>query len=209
MKILAIGAHPDDIELGCGGLLIRSKKMGYDINYLILTRGEAGSQLNPEDDREAEARESAKAIGATLSFGGFEDTKLMPDGTLVNAIEKIVNKVRPDIVLTHSVKDEHHDHRAVGSATIEAARYVRNILAYENPLTKDFSPQVYIDISDVVKEKIKLLNLYPSQREKDYLKSNAIYGLAQYRAYQSRVSGIKFAEAFQVIKGGLSNDLLK
>ena len=124
----------------------------------------------------------------------------MPSGDLVNSIEKIVEKVDPNLVLTHSAKDEHHDHRAVGSATIEAARLAPNILAYENPLTKDFVPQAYVDISDVIEEKIKLLNLYPSQRDKDYLKSNAIFGLAQYRALQSRLANVKFAEAFQVTK---------
>ena len=200
MKVLAIGAHPDDIELGCGGLLLKAIKLGHEIFFFILTRGEAGQKVSSEEDRESEAKQSAETLGATLRFGEFEDTKLVPTGDLVNSIERIVNEVCPDLVLTHSIKDDHHDHRAVGSATIEAARLSENIFTYENPLTKDFVPQAYVDISDVINGKIQLLNLYPSQRDKDYLKSNAIFGLAQYRALQSRIPNVKFAEAFQITK---------
>ena len=103
-------------------------------------------------------------------------------------------------MLSHSIKDDHHDHRKVGSSSIEAARYVPNFLTYENPLTKDFIPQVYVDISDQIEEKIKLLSLFESQKDKAYLKSLAIQGLAQYRALQSRIPDVKFAEAFQVLK---------
>lgn len=202
LKILAIGAHPDDVEIGCGGVLSKLKKIGHEINIYILTYGEAGG--GSEEDRRAEATTSAKILGVKeIYFGEFKDTKLLPNGELVNSIEKIVNKINPDMVLTHSPRDEHHDHKAAGSATTEAARYVQNILNYENPLTKDFTPQIFVDITNEIEEKISLLSCFESQREKTYLKNNAIYGLAQYRAYQSRIQGIQFAEAFQVTKLGL------
>ena len=199
MRILAIGAHPDDIELGCGGLLLKAVKLDHEIFFFILTRGEAGQKVDGGEVG-SEAKQSADTLGATLWFCEFEDTKLVYNGDLVNSIERIVNKVCPNLVLTHSMLDEHHDHRAVGRATTEAARLSENIFTYENPLTKDFVPQAYVDISDVINGKIQLLNLYPSQRDKDYLKSNAIFGLAQYRALQSRMLNVKFAEAFQITK---------
>lgn len=198
MKILALGAHPDDVEIGCGGLLLKSSRLGYEIYIYILTHGEAGTKT--VGNRDEEAFESANTIGAKkLWLGDFADTKLVPDGTLVNSIEKIVKNTRPDLVLTHSIRDEHHDHRAVGLCSIEAARYIPNILLYENPQTIDFIPQIFVDISDVIEEKIQILNLFKSQKEKEYLKSEAIRGLAQYRALQSRLN-IKLAEAYQVIK---------
>jgi LmbE family N-acetylglucosaminyl deacetylase len=199
MRILAIGAHPDDVEIGAGGLLLKTARSNNEVYIYILTFGEAGG--TDIATREMEARASARTIGAReIGFGGFEDTKLQPDGVLVNSIERMVNHVRPDLVLTHSTRDEHHDHRAVGSSAIEAARNCPRILAYENPLTKDFVPQYYVDISDVIGDKVILLSLFDTQKDKVYLIPDAIRGLAQYRAYQSRVSMIRFAEAFQVVK---------
>jgi LmbE family N-acetylglucosaminyl deacetylase len=198
MKILAIGAHPDDIEIGCGGLLIKSVQAKKEVYIYFLTYGEAG-EVDAEQ-RGKEARESAKRIGAVnIFFNEFEDTRLTANGVLVDHIEKIVNRVQPDLILTHSKTDEHHDHRAVGLCTIEAARYYPKIWAYENPLTKAFQPQVYVDISDVMTQKVELLSLYTTQKNKQYLKKDAIYGLAQYRALQSRLNA-NFVEAYQIIK---------
>ncbi|MCJ7632359.1 PIG-L family deacetylase, partial [Candidatus Bathyarchaeota archaeon] len=182
-----------------GGSLLLAHKLQYDIYLYILTHGEAGG--SDGENREKEAIASSQMIGThKMLFGEFEDTNLLPNGDLVNSIERIVKRTSPDLVFSHSIKDEHHDHRAVGLASIEAARYVPNVLMYENPLTKDFAPQLFIDISDRIEEKIKLLSFFESQKDKEYLKSNAIYGLAQYRAFQSRIPGVKFAEAFQVVK---------
>ena len=199
MRILAVGAHPDDVEIGCGGLLVKASKLGHEISIYILTHGEAGGSNG--HDREKEAVNSADTISAkNLWFGEFADTQLVPNGDLVTSIENIVKKTCPDLVLSHSTKDDHHDHRAVGSSSIEAARYVPNILSYENPLTIDFKPQVFVDISDVIQDKIMLLSLFESQKNKEYLRDNAIRGLAQYRAFQSRLREVFFAEAFQVVK---------
>jgi LmbE family N-acetylglucosaminyl deacetylase len=198
MKILAVGAHPDDVEIGCGGVLLQSVQAKKEVYIYFLTRGEAGGI--DADQRENEARTSAKVIGAKdIFFDEFEDTRLTPSGTLVDHIEEIVNKVRPDLILTHARTDEHHDHRAVGLCTIEAARYYPKIWAYENPLTKVFQPQIFVDITTVINQKVQLISLYNTQRGKQYLKEDAIYGLAQYRALQSRLNA-NSVEAYQVVK---------
>jgi len=207
VTVLAIGAHPDDIEIGCGGLLIKLCRKNRRVYEYILTHGEAAG--NSSKERSEEANESAKMMGIKkVWYGNFKDTELMPNGILVNSIEKIINRVRPNLILTHSIRDEHHDHRAVGLATIEAARYFPNILAYENPLTKDFTPQVFVDISDVIEEKMKSLLMYHSQRKKKYLRKKAIFGLAQYRALQSRLDNVNFAEAFQIVKYARADHIL-
>ena len=199
MRILAVGAHPDDVEIGCGGFLIRAAKKGHEVYMLVLTLGEAS--IGSNDDREGEARRSAKAIGARkIWFGGFRDTELTTNGKLVNAIEDVVKKIKPDIVFTHCVNDEHHDHQATGDSTIEAARYVPNIFAYENPLTKEFVPKVFVDITEVIKQKVNLLSFFLSQKDKIYLKKEAIFGLAQYRALQSRLENVRFVEAYELVK---------
>ncbi|HXG07429.1 MAG TPA: PIG-L family deacetylase, partial [Nitrososphaera sp.] len=187
MNILAIGAHPDDIELGCGGLLIKAARQGHNVYMYTLTRGEASG--DPEQ-RTRELFQSAKFIGAkALWLDNFEDTKLsLNNSELINNVEFFINKADPDLIITHSLGDVHHDHKAVASSTIEAGRFIPNIMSYEIPLTKDFRPQAFYDISDVVDEKVELIKIFWSQQSKLYLKANAIKGLAEYRALQSRLN---------------------
>lgn len=200
MNILAIGAHPDDIELGAGGLLIKAARQGHEVFMYTLTRGAASG--NP-DQRTNELVQSAKFIGAkALWIDNFEDTKLSASNNeLINHIEFFINKADPDVIFTHSLGDVHHDHRAVASSTVEAGRFIPNIMSYEIPLTKEFKPQVYYDISDVVDDKVELIKIFWSQQSKLYLKANAIKGLAEYRALQSRLNtSINYVEAFEVMK---------
>ena len=187
MNILAIGAHPDDIELGCGGLMLKTARQGHNVFMYTVTRGSASG--DPEE-RTRELMESASQIGVKrLWIDNFEDTKLAAQSELINRIEDIIQKSEADIIVSHAITDIHHDHKAIASAIIEAGRFVPNILSYEIPLTKEFKPQVFCDISDVIEEKVELIKLFKSQRDKIYLKANAIKGLAEYRALQSRLNG--------------------
>ncbi|HEX2013674.1 MAG TPA: PIG-L deacetylase family protein [Nitrososphaera sp.] len=199
MNILAVGAHPDDIELGCGGLLLKAAKQGHDVFMYTLTRGAASGDPS---ERTKELVRSARFIGAKrLWIDNFEDTKLSLNNDLINHIEFFINSADPDIVITHSLGDTHHDHRAIAAATLESGRFIPNIMSYEIPVTRDFKPQVYYDISDVMDDKIELINIFWSQRSKMFLKSNAIRGLAEYRALQSRLNTcVTCVEAFEVMK---------
>ncbi|TLX74419.1 MAG: PIG-L family deacetylase [Thaumarchaeota archaeon] len=199
MKILAIGAHPDDIELGCGGLLIKAARHGHEVHMYSLTRGAASGDPN---QRTKELMQSAKFIGAkNLWIDNFDDSKLNVGSDLINHIEFFINKVDPELIITHSHGDVHHDHRAIALSTVEAGRFVSNILSYEIPLTKNFSPQVFFDITDVVDDKVELIKIFWSQQSKLYLKANGIKGLAEYRALQSRLnSTVNYVEAFEVLK---------
>jgi len=199
MKILAIGAHPDDIELGCGGLLIKAARQGHDVHMYSLTRGEASGDPN---QRTNELMQSAKFIGAkNLWIDNFDDSKLSVSSDLINHIEYFINKVDPELIITHSHGDVHHDHRAIALATVEAGRFISNILSYEIPLTRNFTPQVFFDITDVIDDKIELIKIFWSQQSKLYLKAHGIKGLAEYRALQSRLnSTVSHVEAFEVLK---------
>ena len=205
MNILAIGAHPDDIELGCGGLLIKSARQGHNVYMYSLTRGGAGGDSK---QRSEELARSARFIKAKqLWIDNFEDSKLTVTNDLINHIEFFIHKANPDLILTHSQGDVHHDHRAIALATLEAARFNSNVLSYEIPLSRNFDPKVFVDISEVVNEKVELIEIFWSQQSKLYLKANAIKGLAEYRALQSRLNtSIKYVEAFEVMKICLTND---
>ena len=200
MNILAIGAHPDDIELGCGGTLLKAARQGHNVFMHTLTRGSASGDPN---ERTNEIAQSAKFIGARGTFvDTLQDTKLTETtDELIKRIENYMDKVNPDVIFTHSLRDMHHDHRAVASATVEAGRFYSNIFSYEIPLTKTFEPIAYYDISDVIDDKVELIRIFWSQSSKLYLKANAIKALAEYRSLQSRLNtSINYVEAFEVLK---------
>jgi LmbE family N-acetylglucosaminyl deacetylase len=196
MKILAIGAHPDDIELGCGGVLLKAARGGHDVYLCTLTRG--GASGDP-DQRTKESLRSGEFIGARdVCIGDFEDARLNAD-ELINYIEGYIDKVDPDVIFAHTDDDTHHDHVAAATATREAARYGSNILLFEAPSSTNFSPKVYYDISDVIDEKIKLIGVFGSQRNKPFMTPNAITTRARGRALEHPFN-IDYVEAFDVLK---------
>jgi LmbE family N-acetylglucosaminyl deacetylase len=220
VKILAVGAHPDDIELGCGATLALFKKKGHEVHFLVLTSGEASG--NPSR-REQECRQSAKAIGADkVHFGKLPDTKITDGVETIMTIERVIQKLRPDIVFAHSPKDSHQDHRNAGLASISAARNSKKVLLYESPAAlRDFVPQCYVDVTATFEIKLKALEAFGSQVSKIYFKgnnasqdhlfvrspaagvaripyvSNAAEGLARFRGFQA---GVDLAEGFEVGK---------
>jgi LmbE family N-acetylglucosaminyl deacetylase len=205
--VLAIGAHPDDIELGCAGSLVLHRAKGDKVYLLVLTRGEASGNAKyagPRAEvREKECRKSAKILGVKdVYFGGLKDT-MVPDGReTVDVIEDVLNQVRPDIVYAPSGKDTHQDHRKTGHAVLSACRRVRIVLLYEGASTqRDFSPQVFVDIKPSFRTKLRAIRVFGSQmtfQNGGYAKAvKAVEGLAKYRGYQA---GVEVAEAFEVGK---------
>lgn len=210
MRILAVGAHPDDVELGCGATLALFKKLGHRVYILVLTHGEASG--DPKI-REKECRTAARSIGAKkLFFGGLQDTKITDGVETVMAIENIIDVVKPDVVLGHSSRDAHQDHRNAGLATLSAARNTKRVLLYESPAAlKEFCPQVFVDVTSTFDVKLEALKAFGSQVSKVYFKgsdirdegrkfpyvSNAVEGLARFRGFQV---GVSLAEAFEVGK---------
>ena len=206
MNILAIGAHPDDIELGCGGTLLKVVQKGHPVYMYTLTRGGASGKVIR---RSNELVDSAKSIGATtLWIDDYEDSKVYLTKELINSIEFFIRKSKADVIYTHPLRDNHHDHRAIAEATIEAGRFTPTIFGYENPSTRNFFPSMYYDITDVIQSKINLLKLYGSQHSKQFLSTEAVKGLSEYRAFQSRLdSRIRNMEAFEVMKLTFADDL--
>ncbi len=203
--ILAIGAHPDDIEIGCGGTIKRFALENAEIYYLIATLGEKCLVEGIEEKllyqkREKESIAASTFLGVKETFFlGLPDTKITHDGTSVDAIERYVNLLKPNFIFTHTKEDYHQDHYNLALATISACRRTRiNILHYESPSTaQSFMPIVFNDISSTINEKIEVISLFTSQNEKKYLDKEAIKGLAKYRGF---TSGSKYAEGFEISK---------
>jgi LmbE family N-acetylglucosaminyl deacetylase len=198
-SVLAVGAHPDDIELGCGGTLALHKLKGDKVVLLVLTKGEASG--SPEV-REDECKSSAAILCADrLVFGNLSDTKVHDGRETIDAIEKVVDEVKPDIIYAPTFKDTHQDHRNAGHATLSAGRRCKIILMYEGASTqRDFTPQVFVDVKDTFELKMKMTRVYGSQVNNHGVYAvamKAIEGLAKFRGYQA---GVDLAEAFEVGK---------
>ena len=125
-SILAFGAHPDDIEFGCGGVIALETQAGRAAHFVICSRGEAGTNGTPAQ-RTAEARKGAALLGATLefvSFGGDAHLEVSVARTL--KLAAIIRRVRPAVVLAPTpVGNQHPDHAAVGRMVRDAARLAR------------------------------------------------------------------------------------
>lgn len=195
MNIVAIGAHPDDIEFGCTGTIMRHIRRGDEVTFVILSRGEKGG--DPET-RTKEARDSARKIGAKIQIFDFPDTAVPQSHKLIERLEAVIKDLNPRRVYTHSVKDTHQDHRNAAYATLSAARFIPEIFAYESPsLYLNFNPNYYVDISSYIDKKTELLSSFTTQNGRDYMKINAIRGLSQFRGLGPAVS---HAEAFEVVR---------
>ena len=160
--ILAVGAHPDDIELGCAGALALHKMNGDKVYLLVLTKGEASGDMAL---RERECRRVAEILDVNdLFFGGLADTKIHDGRETIDIIEKVIDKVKPDIVYAPAHKDTHQDHRNTGHATLSAGRRCKIILLYEGASTqRDFCPQVFVDIKKTFDVKKKAIGVFGSQ----------------------------------------------
>lgn len=206
-NILFIGAHPDDIEIGCGGAIIEHIKNGDNVFALIATNGEQG--LNEAKKGYNRLEETANA----LKFSGIKDSNLIclhlsdtmlwkERKLLLDSLEKAFEKYDIDRVYTHTDKSYHQDHVTVHEETIRSLRNDRkiDILAYEtNGSTKStFMPSYFVDIGDVLETKLDMLNYHKSQMDKFTNNHELIITLAKFRAHQAKL--VSYAEAFEVIR---------
>lgn len=195
--ILAIGAHPDDIEIGCGGTLAKLHAEGNSINIATLSLGAVGGQPKA---RKKEANLAAKYLEANLYFGNFADTKIGHNRDTILFIENIVQEVQPTHVYTHSFHDSHQDHRSIYQATITACRQTHNIFSYQSPSsTTEFKPNIFININKFIEKKLKIISVFKSQIDiRPYLQADMILATAR---YWGRYSNYQLVEPMEVIKG--------
>ncbi len=199
MNILAIGAHPDDIEFGCGGALVKYTDRGHRLSLLVMTEGGLGGDTAL---RTTEQEASNEVLGVEKIFwGGYQDTHIQVDKDVISKIEHVIGIVEPDFIFCHYPDDTHQDHRHLSQAVISATRYVRNVLFFEGPTTQNFNPQIFVDISSTLDRKIEALQAHRSQVGKTNIKGLTIVELARstanFRGTQGRV---KYAEAFASLR---------
>jgi len=197
-KMLFVGPHPDDVELGCGGIISR---FGGDseISYLI---------LSPclEDPRNAdiltEAEEAATVLGIhresmlveNLPRRTFHDNREEIRRILIDAKDRL----QPDLVFCPSIRDMHQDHQVAAEETLRLFRDA-SVAAYESPRSSfAFQPDLYVTIADDdLETKVQALMRYKSQFDRYYFEPEVIRSFARMRGAQCRS---KYAEAFEILR---------
>lgn len=189
LRIVAIYAHPDDMEINCGGTLKIFSDLGHITYGIILTNGELGG--DPEIRLE-EAKHAAEVLGVKLIHLNLKDGYVTDKPENIDIVTNYIKKIQPDIIFTHYYKDLHQDHRA----TFRIARIVSKktssaLLLSEGVSTINFAPRLYVDISRVFKYKIQSLNFHKSQISK--INIRYLYLLNRLRG---AFIGTHYAEAF-------------
>ncbi len=194
--VLAIGAHPDDVEIGVGGLLAAHRAGGDSIVILTMSRGDRGGDPN---DRQHESQAAADLLDARLFLEDLVDTKIGPADPTVSIIERVVAEVSPSIVYTHSSHDRHQDHRAVHQASSVATRRVPTLACYQSPsATVEYQPNRFVPIDGFTEAKMKLLACFASQSDvRAYLEPDFVLATAR---YWSRFGGGRSCEPLEVIR---------
>ena len=194
--VLAIGAHPDDVEIGVGGLLAAHRAAGDPVVVLTLSRGGRGGTA---DDRQHESLAAAELLGARLFLEDLEDTRISAADPTVSIIERVTAEVTPSIVYTHSVHDRHQDHRAVHQAVSVATRRVATVACFQSPsATVDFQPNRFVPIDGFTDAKLALLECFGSQSGiRAYLEPDFVLATAR---YWSRFGGGRSCEPLEVLR---------
>jgi LmbE family N-acetylglucosaminyl deacetylase len=216
-KILAIGAHPDDVELGLGSCLAKHVENGDDVHVLIFSRGEKGvgdyefkdkEKLSEEEKnslkgklREKETKEALKALGVkeeNIKILGLPDAWIKTNEDNIEEVYRYVTRLKPDVIYTHYLEDDHLDHASTSLVTLHAARRAKTIIFYESPSTRtSFSPNYFVDISNHLDKKIESLKMHKTQAGKPYMDEDVIKSKARFRGFQAKV---RYAEAFVVYR---------
>jgi LmbE family N-acetylglucosaminyl deacetylase/ActR/RegA family two-component response regulator len=194
--VLAVGAHPDDVEIGAAGTLLAHRAAGHEIAILTMSRGARGGR---DEARAGEARDAATILGAALYLEDLEDTRITESDPTIGAIAAVIESVRPTILYTHSIHDVHQDHRNTHRAAMVAAREISSVCCFQSPsATVDFRPARFIAIDDHIHAKLAAIAAFTSQAAvRQYLAPDLIEATAR---YWSRFGSGRYAEAFEVVR---------
>lgn len=221
MNVLGIGAHPDDLELLCGGTLARYAEEGHDVYMAIATNGEVGSATLPKEEtarlRREEALRSCARIGAALIWMGFPDEWLFDTPEVRARFIDAIREARPDVVFAHSTSDYHPDHRVAGQVAVDAripatvrlvetelppAEKIPHVFVMDTLGGAEFAPELYVDVSGVWETKKAMLEEHGSQAE--HLRRSYGMEYAEFMEAQARQRGLeagcRLAEAFREVK---------
>lgn len=218
MKVLVVSVHPDDETLGVGGTLLKHRDQGDEIHWLIFTSVEKSDRYSSDfkSNRKAEISEVACNYNITSVCDlGYEPSELhkVDIGEMIAKVSDYINSVKPEVVYTVNRSDIHTDHRIASEVVMSCTKsfrypFINRILAYECISETDmalpypenvFIPNVFSDITDVIEEKIAIMEIYKSEvQEIPFPRSlQNIKALARYRGSMAHYS---YAESFMLLR---------
>jgi LmbE family N-acetylglucosaminyl deacetylase len=197
-NVMAVGAHPDDIELGCAGTILKHVAKGDNVYVMVMTNGENGSHAIVTK----ECLLSLNCLGVkseNIIFGSFPDASLNHSIKEVDFIEKRINEFNISKVYTHYHDDRHQDHRNCSLAVSSAARKIPELLMFQGPSTNTgFQSRYYVELTkDDFEKKMQAIRCYETQISKGIIKLNIVESLAR---LHGAMHNVNFAEAFAVNK---------
>ncbi len=217
MKIIAIGAHLDDLELACGGTLAKAVKKGHEVRMIVLSESDyvhySGTYGRNAATAINEGERAAKVLGVDqFKVYKFPAKDIPNDSSVVEVLNAEFDEFQPDLIFTHWQFDTHKSHMNTSLATVAAARYFNSILMFEPfpPAGRSyaaFRPQLYIDITDTIDTKLVALSEHKSELSKygpDWIET--IKARAKLRGWEmisNSPDRDKYAEAFEIVRLGI------
>lgn len=216
-SVLVIAPHPDDEVLGCGGTIRRLAQRGDKVTIAIVTKGTPLFPAAQVRRVRSEARKAAALLGASqLLFLDLPVTTLhlMPEHRLNATFSRLIDRVRPDLVLLPFPGDRHEDHRQVFDAAMVALRpdgrrhAVRRVACYETVsethwsapgIEPAFEPNWYVDINGTLADKLEAMRLYGSQLEAN-IPARSLEAIEALARFRGSVVGVAAAEAFCMVR---------
>ena len=202
LRIACVGAHPDDPESGCGGVLLRCAELGHPVTVIYLTRGERGIPRKSDEEaariRSAEAEAACKLIGAKPVFAGQIDGSTEFTRARLDQMIKLLEEADPDVIFTHWPVDTHFDHQVASLLAIRShfalPRHPRLYFFEVNggSQTQGFLPNAYVDITGCVEKKKAALFAHQSQDGEGVWRQHHEI-MAKFRG---REAGVAWAESF-------------
>jgi N-acetylglucosamine malate deacetylase 1 len=221
MNVLAIGAHPDDLEILCGGTLAKYRKNGDKVFMAHLCSGNMGGKnITPEElaaIRDKEAKNAAAMIGAEVLGPIAGDLDLYPTKDMRIAVVDIIRYAKPDVMITHSINDYMADHVITSQLVFDAAltatlplyktrqsahEMIMPIYYMDTVAGHGFEPMYYVDITEFMEVKKKMLLAHESQYKwlSGHHKSEPVKMIEKVSAFRGVQCGVEYAEAFSIAK---------
>ena len=214
MKIIAIGAHFDDLELACGGTIAKAANNGHEVKMIVLSKSDyqhySGTYGRNANIAAQEGKKAAKILGVkNLIVYGFATKDIPNDSEVVEVLNKEFDEFQPDLIITHWQFDTHKSHMNTALTTIAAGRYFNSIIMFEPfpPAGRSyaaFRPQLYVDITKTIDIKLEALGTHKSELKKygpEWIKTiKARASLRGFELISNDPNRTKYAEAFEVVR---------
>jgi LmbE family N-acetylglucosaminyl deacetylase len=217
-KVIIISAHPDDETLGAGGTILKHKKMGDEISWLIVTDVFESEGFSKE--RVLSRKQEIEKVSKLYSFNfvynlGYPTMKLNDTilFELINKISHIFQELKPEIIYVMNRSDAHSDHRIIFDAVMSCTKsfrysYVKKVIMYEclsetefAPILPErvFQPNYFVDISDFFDKKVEIMQIFDSELGQHPF-PRSLKNIEALATYRGATVGVNYAEAFQLIK---------